>query len=118
MAPRPLVHLLGLCNEVAGALLAFGPALVVPVDGVRTPAGRLLGASGGVLLTAIAVAAWRMPQDAVREYLWIFGVGVKLVAATVWGAAAVATGTPLLWLGALVDVTVAAVIGLGLVRWD
>jgi hypothetical protein len=116
MPPRPLVHLLGLCNLVAGALLAFDAALVAPVDGAGTPAARLLGASGGALLAAIAVGAWRMPQDAVRPYLWTFGVGVKLAAAAVWAAAAVVTAVPALLLGASLDLGIAVAIAAGLRR--
>ena len=116
MAPRPLVHVLGLCNVVAGALLAFGPSLVAPLDGVHAPAARLFAASGGLLLVTIAIGAWRMPPAGLRSYLWLFGVGVKVAAALVWGAAASLAAVPTLWSGALLDLGVAAIIAIGLAR--
>ena len=114
MAPRPLVHVLGLCNVVAGALLVVAPGAIAPLDGASSPAARLLGLSAAVLLWAVAVGGWQLPRTASRPYLWIFGVVVKAIAAAMWGAAAVLAGVPMLWLGAVADLAVAAVIISGL----
>ena len=76
MAPRLAAHLLGLCNVVAGALVACAPAILMPgLDGLGSPGARLLGVSLGVVLAAVGIGAWLMPADARRMYLWIFGVG-------------------------------------------
>lgn len=114
MSPTALVNLLGLCNIVAGALLALAPALVAPVDGVHSPAATLAARSAATLLLAVAVGAWAMPPDAVRTFLWIFGVGVKGAAALIWAATALDAGEPRVWVGAAVDGSVAAIIAFGL----
>ena len=113
MQPRALVHMLGLCNIVAGAFLMLAPELV-PVPGADTPAGRLLGTSAGIMLWAIALGGWRQPPNAVRSYLWIFGVGVKVIGAGAWGTVATATGASSLWAGALADLALALTITVAL----
>ena len=114
MAPRLAAHLLGLCNVVAGALVACAPELLMPgLDGLGSPAARLLGASLGVVLAAVGVGAWVVPAEARSSYLWIFGVGVKVVAAAVWAGAAMTTGVAMLGAGSVFDLAVAiAVAGL------
>lgn len=114
MSPRLLVRILGLCNIVAGALLVFAPTHIAPVEGMYSAAATLTARSAAVLLIAVAVGATCMPSNAVRPYLWIFGVGVKLVGAILWAAAAAQTGTGPLWVGAAIDAALAAVIALGL----
>lgn len=115
MAPRMLVHVLGLCNVVAGALLAFAPALIAPVEGVHSPAATLALRSAASLLLAVAVGAWAMPPNAARRYLWIFGVVIKSVAALVWAATAFETGVPGTWVAPALDLPIAAVIAVGLI---
>jgi hypothetical protein len=111
MAPRLASHLLGLCNLVAGALVASAPVLLMPgVQGIDSPGSRLLGASLGVLLVAAGVGAWLMPAEGRRAYLWLFGVAVKLVGAAVWGVAAIVTGAAMLAIGAVFDLAVASTI--------
>lgn len=114
MSPRLLLKILGLCNVVAGALLVFAPALIAPVDGVHSAAATLALRSAAALLIAVAIGAWCMPDDAVRSYLWIFGVGVKVAGAVLWAAAAAQPGVGALWVGAVVDAVLAAVIAIGL----
>ena len=111
MAPRLAAHLLGLCNVVAGALVACAPVILMPgLDGLGSAGTRLLGSSLGIVLAAVGIGAWLMPADARRIYLWIFGVAVKGVAAAVWGAAAMTTGVTMLAAGAALDLAVALVI--------
>ena len=111
MAPRLAAHLLGLCNVVAGALVACAPMFLMPgLEGSTSPGSRLLGMSLGVVLAAVGVGAWLMPADARRVYLWIFGVAVKVVAAAIWGAAAMTTGVALLAVAAVLDLAVALAI--------
>ena len=111
MAPRLAAHLLGLCNLVAGALVAFGPVILMAgLDGLGSPGTRLLGMSLGVLLAAVGIGAWLMPADARRVYLWIFGVGVKTVGAAVWCVTAMTTGVAMLAAGAVLDLVVALAI--------
>ena len=114
MAPRFLVHLLGLCNVVAGALLFFSPARLVPLPGANTDAATLLARSQGVVLAAIGVGAWLTPRAATRGYLWIFGVAVKALGAALWTWAAIASAAPGLWTGASLDALVAMVVTIGL----
>lgn len=114
MSPGLLVRVLGLCNVVAGALLACAPTFVAPLEGIHSPAATLATRSTAALLLAIAIGAWSMPPAAVRRYLWIFGVGVKGAGVIIWAAAALATGVPHVWLGAVLDLAVAALIVLGL----
>src|SRR6188474_52079 len=104
MAPRLAAHLLGLCNVVAGALVACAPAILMPgLDGLGSAGTRLLGSSLGLVLAAVGIGAWLMPADARRSYLWIFGVAVKVVAAAVWGTTAISTGVTMLAVGAAFD---------------
>ena len=111
MAPRLAAHLLGLCNVVAGALVACAPGILMPgLDGLGSAGARLLGISLGVVLAAVGIGAWLMPADARRMYLWIFGVAVKIVAAAVWGATAMTTGVTVLAAGAAFDLAVALAI--------
>lgn len=110
MAPRTAVHLLGLCNLVAGALLLVAPALVLPLDGVGSPAGIILTRGLGIVLVAVGVTGWVIPNDAVRPFLWIFGVGVKGLGGALWGATAWMTGVGAIGAGAAVDAALAAVI--------
>jgi hypothetical protein len=111
MAPRLATHLLGLCNLVAGALVACTPALLMPgLQGLDSPGSRVLGVSLGVVLAAVGVGAWLMPSDGRRAYLWIFGVAVKVAGAAVWGLAAMTTGVTTLAMGAAFDLVVAAAI--------
>ena len=114
MAPRLATHLLGLCNLVAGALVACAPALFLAgLDGLDRSGARLLGVSLGVVLAAVGLGAWLIPPDARRAYLWMFGVAVKIAGAAVWGTAAVLTGVPMLAMGAMFDLAIAiAVAGL------
>jgi len=114
MSPTVLVRILGLCNLVAGALLVWAPTLVAPLEGAGSPAAVLAFRSAAVLLVAVAAGAWVLPAGALRPFLWLFGVSVKLAAAAIWAAAAMSAGTPQLWLGAGVDASVAAVIATGL----
>ena len=116
MALRSLVRILGLCNAVAGALLLFAPTLVAPIDGIASPAAVLATRSAAVLLLAVAAAALLMPVAAAPPYLWVFGVAVKLIGAAVWAATAAETEVRQLWVGALVDAAVAAVIATGLLH--
>ncbi|BCS35207.1 hypothetical protein TBR22_A44340 [Luteitalea sp. TBR-22] len=119
MPPRLLVHVLGLCNVVAGALVAFGPGLLMPgADGLGTTAARVFGGSLGAFLAGSAVGAWLMPSGARRPYLWVFGVGVKVVAAALWGTLAVSSGITQLWSGAVVDLAVAALVTTSLMRHE
>ena len=116
MAPRLAVHLLGLCNIVAGALVACAPVLLMPgLQGLTSPAARLLGMSLGIVLAAVGIGAWLMPATANRTYLWIFGVLVKVIAAGAWGATAMTTGATMLAAGALIDIAAAIAIA-GLLR--
>ena len=111
MAPRLAAHLLGLCNVVAGALVACAPALLLRgLDGLDSPGARLFGVSLGVVLAAVGVGAWVMPADGRRTYLWIFGVAVKIAGAASWGIAAKLTGATTLAMGAVFDVAVATAI--------
>ena len=111
MAPRLAAHLLGLCNVVAGALVAYAPVILIPgLEGLGSPGARLLGVSLGIVLAAVGIGAWLMPADARRMYLWIFGVAVKVVAAAVWGTTAISTGVTMLAVGAAFDLAVALVI--------
>lgn len=114
MTPGRLVTVLGLCNVVAGALLVGAPTLVAPIEGVHSPAATLAARSAAALLVAIAIGAWRMPAEARAPYLWIFGVGVKLAAGVIWAGMAISTGVRQVWLGAGLDVGVAALIAIGL----
>jgi hypothetical protein len=117
MAPRSLALGLGLCNVVAGALLVSAPSLLLgTLEGSQTSSARLLGGCAGVLLTAIGVGALRMPTEALRSYLWIFGVGVKGVAALLWAVTALQTGAAGLWFGAAADGALALAIAGGLWR--
>ncbi len=118
MAPRPLVHLLGLCNVLAGALLVLAPSSAVPLAGATSPAARVFAGSAAAMLLSVAVAGWLLPATATRTYLWIFGVGVKVAGAVTWSAAAGFTGVPGLWAGALFDLAVAVAIGVGLRRGE
>ena len=116
MAPRLATHLLGLCNLVAGALVACAPVYLIPgLDGLDSPGARLLGVSLGVVLAAVGIGAWLMPGDGRRAYLWIFGVAVKVAGAAVWGTAAMMTGVTMLAAGAAFDLAVAVAIA-GLLR--
>lgn len=115
MAPRVLVQFLGLCNFVAGALLAFAPARVAPLDGLHSPAATLSLRSAAACLVAMALGAWWVPADAQRGYLWIFGVGLKGAGALVWAATAWDTRVGPIWVAAAVDVAIAMVIAGGLV---
>jgi hypothetical protein len=111
MSPRFAVHILGLCNLVAGALVAWAPSALMPgLGGLDTSGARLLGASLGVMLAGAGAGAWVMPPAAVPPYLWLFGVGVKLVGAVLWGWKAQQSGVAMLWAGAALDVFVALVI--------
>ncbi len=116
MPPRLLAHILGLCNLGAGALLVSDPHLVVPLDGVHSPAASLLGRAAGTLLVAIAAGAWWLPRTAMSAYLWLFGVGAKIAGVVLWASAALSFGSPALWLGAGVDLIVAVIVTVGLVR--
>jgi hypothetical protein len=116
MSQRWLVHLLGLCSVAAGALLASVPALVLPLDGLHSPAGLLLTRSLAVVVAAVGIGAWSMPPEAVRAYLWVFGVGVKGVGGLLWGATAMSTGLAMLAVGAVLDLVVALAIASGLSR--
>lgn len=111
MAPRLATHLLGLCNLVAGALVACAPMLLMPgLQGLDSAGARLLGVSLGVVLAAVGIGAWLMPAEGRRVYLWIFGVAVKVVGAAVWGLAATMTGVASPATGAVFDLAVALVI--------
>ncbi|AMY12203.1 hypothetical protein LuPra_05476 [Luteitalea pratensis] len=111
MAPRLATHLLGLCNVVAGALVACAPVILMPgLNGLDSPGARLLGVSLGVVLVSVGIGAWLIPADGRRVYLWIFGVAVKVVASAVWGAAALTTGVAMLAAGAALDLAVALAI--------
>jgi hypothetical protein len=117
MAPRSLALVLGLCNVVAGALLVSAPSLLLgSLEGSHTPSASLLRGCIGVLLVAIGVGALRMPPEALRSYLWIFGVAVKVVAAMLWSLTALQTGVDGLWIGAAADGALALVIAAGLWR--
>jgi hypothetical protein len=117
MPPRWAIHTLGLCNVVAGALVALVPSVFMPgADGIDTISSRLLGASLGVVLVAVGAGAWLLPSTAVGVYLWLFGVGVKVVAAALWGWAARQSGVGMLWVGAALDLAVALAIAGGLLR--
>ena len=104
------MHLVGLCNLVAGALLACRPTLVLPLDGVQSPAGVVLTRGLAVVLVAIAVAGWSIPDNALRAFLWIFGVGVKGLGAALWGVTAATTGAGVIGAGASMDAAVAVLI--------
>jgi hypothetical protein len=111
MAPQPAVYLLGLCNLVAGALVVFAPGALMPgVDGLGSPSTRLFGLSLGILLLAVGGGAAVMPPVARRAYLWLFGVGVKVMAAAVWGAMAIASGALTLAAAAAGDLVIAVAI--------
>lgn len=116
MAPGRLLWILGLCNGVAGALFMLAPAQIAPLQGLDSPSASLAARSAGALLIAVAIGAWRMPPLAARPYLWIFGVGVKAAAAAIWARMALSTGVGRLWLGVAVDVAVAVVVTVGLLR--
>ena len=117
MAPRSLALVLGLCNVVAGALLVSAPSLVLgTLEGSHTPSARLLGGCIGVLLAAIGVGALGTPPEAIRSYLWIFGVAVKVVAALLWSLTALQTGAGGLLFGAAADGALALAIAGGLWR--
>lgn len=116
MPPRWAVHTLGLCNVIAGALVVLAPSLLMPgLDGNDTTTARLLSASLGMLVAAVGAGAWLMPAAAVRAYLWLFGVGVKLLTSVLWGCFASHSGVGMLWAGAMSDLAVALVIASGLV---
>jgi len=111
MAPRLATHLLGLCNLVAGALVACAPALLLRgLDGLDSPGSRLLAVSLGVVLAAVGIGAWLIPAEGRRTYLWIFGVAVKIAGAALWVIAAAMTGATALAMGAVFDVAVATAV--------
>lgn len=111
MTPRHAVLLLGLCNLVAGALVAWAPGLLMPgADGLGSTGARVLGGSLGIVLAGSGIGAGLMPAPAIRPYLWVFGVGVKVVAAAVWGTIAAQSGIAMLWAGAALDLAVATAI--------
>jgi hypothetical protein len=110
MRPRQAVHLLGLCNLVAGALLASAPTLLLPIDGVQSAAGNVLARGLAVVLVAIGIAGWALPDAAVRTYLWVFGVGVKGLGAALWAITAWTSGVAAIGVGAAVDGVLALLI--------
>jgi hypothetical protein len=117
MSPERALSFLGLCNVVAGALVALAPALLMPgADGLGSTAARLLGGSLGIVLAGSGIGAFRMPGPAVRPYLWVFGIGVKLAAAAAWSAMAGHSGILMLWGGAALDLGIAVVCALALAR--
>ena len=100
MTPRHAVLLLGLCNLVAGALVAWVPALLMPgADGLGSTSARVLGSSLGIVLAGSGIGAGLMPEPAVRSYLWVFGVVVKVAGAAAWGTIAAQSGIAMLWGG-------------------
>ena len=115
MRPRQAVHLLGLCNLVAGALLALAPSLLLPIEGVQSAAGTLLARALAVVLVAVGIAGWMLPENALRAYLWVFGVGVKGLGAGLWGLSAWTSGVSAIGVGAAFDATLAILIAWSLV---
>ena len=116
MPPHAALHLLGLSNLVAGALVALAPPLVLAsADGVHSTSARLFGGSLAIMLVAAGSAGWFVPPAARRPHLWIFGVAVKLAAALLWGWTAVATGLSTLAAGAAADLVDAVTIA-GILR--
>lgn len=117
MTPRLVASILGLCNVVAGALVTFAlPQLMPGADGLGSTAARVLGGSLAAFLVGSGLGAWLMPAEGRRPYLWVFGVAIKIAAGVLWGSSAVSSGIPQLWIGAAVDLAVAAVVFVGLVR--
>lgn len=82
--------------------------------GLGSTSANLLGASLGVMLGAIGLGAWLVDDASVRGYLWLFGVGVKVTAAALWGLAALRSGSNMLWSGAALDLAVASLIAASL----
>jgi hypothetical protein len=117
MTPRQLVIVLGLCNVVAGALVAFAlPQLMPGADGLGSTAARVLGGSLSAFLVGTALGAWLMPPEGQRPYLWVFGVAVKIAAGLLWGSIAVSSGIGQMWVGALLDLGIAGVVVVSLLR--
>jgi hypothetical protein len=117
MTPRHAVLLLGLCNLVAGALVAWAPALLMPgADGLGSTATRLCAGSLGIMLAGAGIGGLLMPDPAVRTYLWVFGVSVKVAATLAWATIAVQSGIAMLWAGAALDLAVAMAIAATLIR--
>jgi len=116
MSPGRLLNFLGLCNLVAGALFVLAPDRLLPIDGIDTPAGRLLGRALALFLVGSAAGGWLMPDAARVRYLWLFGVGVKVAAGALWLIVAGRTGQSVLWAGAAADLLVAVVVAIGLTR--
>lgn len=114
MAPRWAVHVLGLGNVVAGALLASG--LVLPAGSLARDDTRLLAHSAGLALAAVGAGAWIMPGPARPAYLWVFGVALKAAGALLWGASGLRTGHAAMSAGAAADALVAVVVAAGLLR--
>jgi hypothetical protein len=86
------------------------PALLLPLDGAQSPAGVVLARGLAVLLVAVGLAGWAMPDAAVRAYLWVFGVGVKGLGSVLWGLTAWASGASAIGLGAAVDAAIAVAV--------
>lgn len=80
---------------------------MLPLDGVQSPAGVVLTRGLAVVLVAIAVAGWSIPDHALRTFLWIFGVGVKGIGGALWGVTAVTTGVGVIGAGAAMDAAIA-----------
>ena len=110
MRPRQAVHLLGLCNLVAGALLALAPSLLLPIEGVHSAAASILARALAVVLAAVGLAGWVLPESALRAYLWVFGVGVKGLGAVLWGLTAWTSGVTAIGGGAAFDAALAMLI--------
>lgn len=111
MSPHAAVHLLGLSNLVAGALVVLAaPVVLASAEGVHSTSARLLGGSLAIMLVAAGSAGWFMPPAARRPHLWVFGVVVKVAAASLWGWTALDTGLPVLAAGAAADLAVAVAI--------
>jgi hypothetical protein len=111
MTPRHAVLLLGLCNLVAGALVAWAPALLMPgADGLGSTAARVFAGSLGIMLAGAGIGGFLMPDPAVRAYLWVFGVCVKVAATLAWATVAMQSGIAMLWAGAALDRAVALLI--------
>ena len=117
MTPRHAVLVLGLCNLVAGALVAWAPALLMPgADGLGSTAARVFAGSLGIMLVGTGIGGFLMPEAAVRSYLWLFGVSVKVAATLAWGTIASQSGITMLWAGAALDLAVAMLIAAILIR--
>ncbi|WP_396623439.1 hypothetical protein [Luteitalea sp.] len=117
MPPRLLVHLLGLCNVVAGALVTFAlPQLMPGADGLGSTAARVLGGSLAAFLVGSGLGAWLIPAEGRRPYLWVFGVAIKIAAGVLWGSTAVSSGIAQLWIGAVLDLGIAALVATTLLR--